>query len=258
MCFMVSARSIVTFTTDFGLADAYVAQMKAAVLRQCPEATLVDITHLVPPQDILAGSIALERAIAAFSPKTIHVAVVDPGVGTNRRLLLVRINGQIVLCPDNGIITWPHRRHGPAEFAELLWRPPEKVSATFHGRDILAPAAGCIASGDSIKPLAKSIDDPILLDIALAKTLQSGRIIYIDHFGNAITNIPSEFLHGRNGPTVRAAHSPEIPLCETYSGVAAGKSLALIGSADLLEIAVRNGSAAQQLSLKVGDEVTFA
>src|ERR1700691_2024494 len=101
-----AAHPIVTLTTDFGLSDAYVAAMKAAILRQSPHAVLVDVTHNVPPQDVLCGSISLERAVDGFGPGAVHLAVVDPGVGTNRRILLVEIHGSTVVCPDNGLITW--------------------------------------------------------------------------------------------------------------------------------------------------------
>jgi S-adenosylmethionine hydrolase len=104
-------RAIVTFTTDFGLSDAYVAQMKAAVLRRAPDAQIVDITHLIPPQDVLTGSIALERAVAGFDSGAIHLGVVDPGVGTSRRLLLARSREQWIIGPDNGLLTWTHLRH---------------------------------------------------------------------------------------------------------------------------------------------------
>jgi S-adenosylmethionine hydrolase len=115
---MPRAIPIITLTTDFGLADSYVAQMKGRILAKCPNAVIVDVTHLVPRHDVLAGSIALERALAAFGPGTIHVAVVDPGVGSDRKLLVANIAGQTVLCPDNGLITWAIRRLGRADVRE--------------------------------------------------------------------------------------------------------------------------------------------
>src|SRR5437763_10942624 len=179
-------RPIVTLTTDFGLADSYVAEMKAAVLADNPECVLVDVTHLIAPQDVLAGSITLQRVIASFPPRSIHLAVVDPGVGTRRRLLIIKINRQRVICPDNGLITWAWRLHENAKAYELTWRPKQS-SQTFHGRDIMAPVAGMLARGRSIKSLTTRIDLPLLLDIKPA-TSKRGEVIHIDRFGNAITN----------------------------------------------------------------------
>src|SRR3954452_5698347 len=159
---------IVTLTSDFGLADSYVAAMKAALICHCPEARLIDVTHNVPRHDILCASITLERAIDGFPEGTIHLAVVDPGVGTDRRLIVTQVNGQTIVSPDNGLITWSCRLH-PASCAshEITWRP-ERSSATFHGRDILAPIAGMLAAGESLEQLTRPIDDPILFDLSPA------------------------------------------------------------------------------------------
>src|SRR5205823_4223331 len=117
---------------------------------RCPDARLVDVTHNVPPQDILCGSITLERALDGFPAKTIHLAVVDPGVGTDRRLIVARLNGQFIVCPDNGLITWSWRLHGPGEAHEITWTPDREFSSTFHGRDILAPVAAMLACGADV------------------------------------------------------------------------------------------------------------
>src|SRR5258706_10542791 len=136
---------IVSLTTDFGLDDWYVAAMKAVLLSHSPAARLVDITHTIPPGDIIKGSITLERALASFPPSTIHLAVIDPTVGSDRRALVVRIHQQLVVCPDNGLITWPIRRLGPFEAFQITWKPLA-TSPTFHGRDLFAPIAGRLAS----------------------------------------------------------------------------------------------------------------
>src|SRR5262249_54569518 len=131
-------RPIVTLTSDFGLLDSYVAAMKAVLIRYCPSVRLIDVTHCVPRHDILCGSITLERAVDGFPDGTVHLAVVDPGVGSDRRLIIAQVNRQYVVCPDNGLVTWSWRRHASdAEAHEITWRP-ERSSATFHGRDILA------------------------------------------------------------------------------------------------------------------------
>jgi hypothetical protein len=252
---MRSNRPIVTLTTDFGLRDSYVAAMKAAILRQSPEVRLLDVTHQVPPRDVLCGSITLERAVDGFFPSTIHLAVVDPGVGTSRRILVVEINKQIVICPDNGLITWSWRLHPNAKARELIWRPA-KFSATFHGRDIMGPIAGMLASGTKIESIAEAIDDPVLLKIMPAEVgMPTGSIIHIDHFGNATTNFASDIVLKRTIRSIAVKGKAVGKIRKTYWDVAPGKPLALIGSAGLLEIAVRDGSAAKSLRLKVGDEV---
>jgi S-adenosylmethionine hydrolase len=241
----------VTLTTDFGLSDSYVAAMKAVLIKHCPQARLIDVTHQVPRQQILCGSITLERAIDGFPPGTVHLAVVDPGVGTNRRILIVEMNRQRIVCPDNGLITWPWRLHQPAKAYDLTWRP--KISSnTFHGRDIMAPVAAKLAAGDAISTLARPIDNPILLDVAPTSTGR-GQIIHLDIFGNATTNIQSF----RNFKNIKVKGKKIGKLRRTYWDVAPGKPLALIGSSGLLEIAVRDGDAAKQLKLTVGDEVVL-
>lgn len=248
---------IISLTTDFGLRDSYVAALKAVLIRYCPAARLIDVTHLVPRQDILCGSITLERAVDGFPPGTVHLAVVDPGVGTDRRLLVVEINRQVVVCPDNGLITWTWRLHPGGRAHELTWRPV-RCSNTFHGRDILAPAAAMLAAGEDLANLAGPIDDPLLLDVAPTDPgTARGRIIQIDQFGNATTNVPYDHLRGRATIEVRIKGRRIGRLKKTYWDVAPGKPLALIGSSGLLEIAVRDGSAQEDLKVKVGDEVTI-
>ena len=248
---------IVTLTTDFGTRDHYVAAMKAVLVRHCPTVRLIDVTHHVPRHDILCGSITLERAVDGFPPGTVHLAVVDPGVGTDRRILVAAINRQFIVCPDNGLLTWAWRRQGGGRtyaFA-VVWRP-ERHSNVFHGRDIMAPVGGMLAAGEPVESLARPIDDPVLLDIAPADPATGrGRVIHIDHFGNATTNISHESLRALPAATFRAAGRPVGALRRTYWDVEPGKPLALIGSSGLLEIAVRDGSAEDVLGLRVGNEV---
>jgi S-adenosylmethionine hydrolase len=252
-----SVRPIVTLTTDFGTRDFYVAALKAAMLRRCPDLRMIDVTHEVPRHDILCGSITLERAIDGFLRGTVHLAVVDPGVGTDRRILVAELNRQQVVCPDNGLITWAWRRLGPGQAHELTWRP-ERASHTFHGRDIMAPAAAMLAGGTPLTDLARPIDDPVLLDIATAPaSSRTATIIHIDVFGNATTNMDHGTLTGIDRPRVTVHDKKLGRLRRTYWDVAPGKPLALIGSSGLLEIAVRDGSAAEQLNLHVGDEVVL-
>jgi S-adenosylmethionine hydrolase len=253
----VSTRPIVTLLSDFGTRDHYVAAMKAALIRHCPDVRMIDVTHEVPRHDILYGSIMLERAVDGFLPGTVHLAVVDPGVGTDRRILVAEINGQTVLCPDNGLITWAWRRLGPAQAHRLEWRPASS-SNTFHGRDIMAPVAGMLASGEKIDEIATPIHDPVLLDIAPAAAgSTTAQIIHIDAFGNATTNFDSSMALSSGDKSFHVQGKSLGPLRRTYLDVMPGKPLALIGSSGLLEIAVRDGSAADQLHLRVGDIVTI-
>ena len=254
-----SSRPIITLMTDFGTRDFYVSAMKAVLVRHCDSARLIDITHEVPRHDILCGSITLERAVDGFSPGTVHLAVVDPGVGTDRRIVITELNRQTIVCPDNGLITWTLRRLGPGKVSALTWRPSAKISNTFHGRDIMAPVAGMIAAGAAIRDLATPIEDPILLDVAPAETsAAAGRVIHIDQFGNATTNIGHEALAAFSNKVIRVRNRTVGKLRRTYWDVAPGKPLALVGSSGLLEIAVRDGSAEQTLKVKVGDEVRVA
>jgi len=251
-------RPIITLTSDFGLSDHYVAAMKAVLIRTCPAARLIDVTHTVRRHDILCASITLERAIDGFPPETVHLAVVDPGVGTDRRLILARIKDQYVVCPDNGLITWARSVHGCEWVREITWRPKHS-SATFHGRDVMAPIAGRIACGEDLREFSRVIDDPVLLeDLAPANGERPrGRVIHIDHFGNATTNIRQEVLRKLPAANVKINRRIIGKLRKTYWDVAPGKPLALIGSSGLLEIAVRDGSAKDDLKVRVGDEVVL-
>jgi len=248
---------VVTLTTDFGEDDHYVAAMKIVLLQHCPTARLIDVTHFIPPQDLLRGSITLERAISAAAPGSIHLAVIDPGVGSDRKLMVAEIDGQYVVGPDNGLITWAWRLHGKGRAFEISWRPKIKASDVFHGRDIFAPVAGMLASGKSLKSLAKPMKgDPVLLDIApVAKGKTKGAVIHIDHFGNATTNLPAALVPADRIVCVHAKNRLIGPVRKCYSDVIHGEPLVLIGSSELLEIAVRDGSAEKVLKIKVGDVV---
>lgn len=252
-----AGRPLVTLTTDFGDRDYYVAAMKARLIGQCSNVRLIDITHQVPRHDILFGSITLERAIDGFPAGSIHLAVVDPGVGTQRRILVSRLKQHWIVCPDNGLITWAWRRLGPGQAFELRWAPDGgAASTTFHGRDIMAPVAGMLACGRDVSDLAREIDDPVLLDIAPAQSAgDEVRVIHVDHFGNATTNLSIDAMRALRKPQVRVTTCDVGPLRRTYWDVEPGCALALVGSSGLLEIAVRDGSAAQALRLRVGDRV---
>jgi S-adenosylmethionine hydrolase len=252
---MTSPRPIITLTSDFGTADFYVAAMKAQLLRHCPDAQLVDVTHEIPRHDIVAGSFTVERAVASFPPGTVHLAVVDPGVGTDRRMLIVEMDGSRVVCPDNGLITWAFRLRFAGPIVAIDWRP-DSFSSTFHGRDIMAPVAGQLAAGADPASFGRPAE-PLLLDLHPATDGSAGKILHIDYFGNATTNVPANMAMEFGG-NWRVSGREIGPLRRAYAEVGVGEPIALIGSSELLEIAVRNGSAADVLGLRVGDAVTAA
>ena len=248
---------IITLTTDFGLADGYVAAMKGVIAGIAPHAVVVDITHQIPPQDVCAAAYVLHTTLPSFPPGAVHVAVVDPGVGSARRALAVRTARGLLVGPDNGVFTYVLQAEPFALCIELdqpaYWRPT--LSRTFHGRDLFAPVAAHLAAGAALEQLGTPVADPVLLEIAAPERFADGRIhgsiVYIDHFGNLISNIPSEWLTGRRWLIYIADRQLTGPLT-TYSEAAPGALLALPGSNGLLEIALREGNAAQQLAGSVG------
>ena len=252
----------VTLTTDFGTRDSYVAQLKGVLLAGCEGLRVHDLTHEIAPQDVLEGALFLAAAVPTFPPGTVHLAVIDPGVGTDRRATAATVGGQHVVCPDNGLLTLLTRRVTIEEVRSIerasLRREP--VSPTFHGRDLFAPAAAFLACGGALEELGPAVGNPVELPLPQPHA-EGGRIVgevlHIDRFGNAITNLGrSEIEAVARGRAVRVeAAGRLLPLARTYGDVAEGEALALIGSADLLELAVRERSAAEALGLSRGSEV---
>ena len=245
---------IITLTTDFGISDWYVACLKAVILSINPQATIIDVTHLVPSQDILAGSLILRNS-DYFPEGTIHVAVVDPGVGSSRRGIIVELsNSQIYVCPDNGLLSFLMQKHRiiRAHVIENQNFCRQTISSTFHGRDIFAPVAAHISLGTPLSQFGQEISLESLKTLELASPQSSpssiqGRIIYIDKFGNLISNITRAHLPGR---ILRAVvNSIEISkVLNTYSEAAAGEAGVLFGSEGFLEVSVNQGSAQQHFS----------
>jgi len=238
---------IVTFLTDFGLRDPYVGVMKGALLRVHGKAVIVDLGHEVPPQDVVAGAFHLAAAIGHFPIGTVHVAVVDPGVGTSRRLLAVAAHDVYWLAPDNGVLAAVLARDPNAVVRAL---EPEhlglrNVSRTFHGHDVLAPVAGWLANGRyGFTALGPGVE------VAAADPLAGEpRIVHIDGYGNAITNVPAAVAR-RGEHAAVAGH--RVPIGGTYGDVPPGEAVAVVGSFGLLEIAVRDGNAAIALGLQRG------
>ena len=247
---MTSDLPLISLLTDFGTADYYVGAVKGAILSVNPDAVIVDITHEIPAQDIETGAFTLRAAYKTFPRGTVHCAVVDPGVGSARRPIIVSANDQFFVGPDNGIFTYiepPHRTFHIT--AEKYFRPDP--SSTFHGRDIFAPVAAALSSGVSPEQFGPEINDEVKLP-SLETPL---RIIHIDRFGNCVTNITRETFEVKslaiNGRTITA-------LRNFYGEAPAEEIFAIWGSAGFLEISVNGGSAAQILGAKRGDLIYLA
>lgn len=239
---------IVTLLSDFGTDDPYVGVMKGAVLRVHPKVVLVDLGHAVPPQDIVAGAFWLAAAIDAFPPGTVHVAVVDPGVGTGRRLLVAFASQCWWLAPDNGLLARVLAVDPAADVREIdverLQLTPR--SSTFHGRDILAPVAGWLASGRyGFTALGPRITDPVVGEGHSGEP----QVVHVDGYGNLITNVVAATMIHARGVRIGGL---VVPLHRTYADVPSGHLLALVGSYGLLEVAQNGGSAARTLGLARG------
>ena len=256
-----SVRPVVTLLTDFGTKDAYVAAMKGVILTRCPEVTIVDLSHEISPQDIFEGALFLAEAAHYFPPRTVHCVVVDPGVGTSRLPIAASAGGQFFVAPDNGVLSLFVRKHPLGEVRMITNKRfmLDRICATFHGRDIFAPAAAALASGVPVEEAGNRTATMTMLDIPCAKRDEDNRVVgivmHIDRFGNAITNIRREDLDPAGPRDVRAGHTRLACVSETYGDVEHGQAVALIGSSDYLEIAVNRGNAHVQLGLSRGNRV---
>jgi hypothetical protein len=257
---------IATLLTDFGLADAYVGVMKGVMLGIAPGVTLVDLCHEVPPQDVRAGAFLLMTSFAYFPPDTVHLAVVDPGVGTARKIVAVQAGSQYFVGPDNGLLRWAVERAGGPAQVVTVENPAFRlatVSTTFHARDVMAPAAAHLANGVPLPelgpPLAHLEGEAFPQPERRGRTL-AGRVIYVDRYGNCITNLPVPAPGGPaprgSGPRLEVV-GQSLPLVPTYGQGALGQAIAVTDSAGFVEIALRNGSAAQQLGIRVDTPVVL-
>jgi S-adenosylmethionine hydrolase len=253
--------SIITLLTDFGTQDYFVAAMKGAILSINSNASIVDITHEIPPQDVRAGAFNLLATYRDFPSGTIHIGVVDPGVGSARRGIAVSCAGQFFVGPDNGLFSWICEREESFRAVELsnekFFRHP--LSRTFHGRDIFAPVAAALSNGVAVAELGPMIDDLIRLESLAPQTADDGSIeaiiIHIDRFGNCITNLTRE--HFVAGTTLIVSDREVSAFREFFSeGERNGDDLfCLVGSAGFVEIAIKNSSAAKILGARRGDRV---
>lgn len=252
----------ITLTTDYGTRDHFAGVVKGVMLSIAPKATLVDISHDVPPFDVLHAAFLLRQFVTSFPPRTVHLVVVDPGVGTNRRLVAGQYEGRFIVAPDNGVLTLVHR-DVPCEAVHWIENPrfaSPNVSTTFHGRDVLAPAAAHLASGVRLRDLGRPADTLSLLPVAHRAEpvggMLRGSVIHVDRFGNLITNIRVEQLSApriQQRPwEVRVNGIAIGPIRRTFADVSQGEPLAYLGSSDALEVGVNCGSAAERFGPRDG------
>jgi S-adenosylmethionine hydrolase len=250
---------IITLTTDFGDASPYVAAMKGVVLGVNPLVRLVDLTHAIPPQDVRYTDYFLASALSYYPHGTLHVVVVDPGVGSERAILYAEVAGQRVLAPDNGCLTSLFANLGPSNVVRHVreprfWRP--SISSTFHGRDIFAPVAGYLSTGIDPALLGPLFTGWVTLDLPPPRKIAhgiEGEVAFVDPFGNLISNIPSRMI--RRKPSVLRIGRRSLgrfAWVRSYAEAKSGQIAALISSDDRLEVAVVNGNAARRLHASVG------
>jgi hypothetical protein len=248
----------IALLTDFGHCDWFVASMKGLILSVNPGAVIVDINHNIPAGGIPAAAFNLLACHSSFPKGTIFVAVVDPGVGSSRAAIAVKAGPYFFLGPDNGVLSPVIDNYYNPEF-RALFNPKyfrKEVSLTFHGRDIFMPVAAHLSKGVAFDKLGPRIKDIIRLSLPLAREKGkqiTGSVMYIDHFGNAITNIPSSLITRRINHV--AVKGRRVPLLSCYADAKEGKPLALVGSCGFVEISVNRGSAANKMRLKIGDKV---
>ncbi len=246
---------VLTLTTDFGGKDAYVASMKGVVLRAVPEARIVDISHEIPPQEIAEAGYVLACAFPHFPAGTLHLLVVDPGVGTSRRLLAARTRHHFFLAPDNGSLGLVFDIESPLEIVQIPF-PGARVAPTFHGRDILAPAAARLLQGAALSEIGPPAPDPLPFPIPQARPDSEGRlrvsVLSIDRFGNVILNFRAQPGGADRAPVLEIAGRRLSRLVRTYAEAPASEPVLLFNSSGFLEVAVANGSAAQALGCARG------
>jgi S-adenosylmethionine hydrolase len=245
---------IITLLTDFGTADSYVAEMKGVILSAAPGATLVDVSHAIAPGDMRAAAYVLDRSWRTFPRGSVHLAVVDPGVGTARAALALSAHGHFFIGPDNGLFSFVMR---DAPVRAVVLAEPDWAAPTFHGRDLFAPAAALLASGaalDELGPPFTGMPERLATREPFheGKTL-IGEVIYVDRFGTLVTNFTPENMPDYAALEVEGAEIGG--LRRTFGDVATGVLLAYVGSDGHIEIAVRDGSAARRLGIGVGGRV---
>jgi S-adenosyl-L-methionine hydrolase (adenosine-forming) len=256
--------TIITLTTDFGLRSGFAGVMQGVIYSIAPQARIVDITHFISPQDIREGAYTIARAVPFFQKGTVHVYVVDPGVGTMRRPLAVRLGDHFFVGPDNGLLTLliedAEQTRLPIEFIHLdrpqFWLP--KISRTFHGRDIFSPVAAHIANGIPLDNLGTPFSDPVRLDLPHPQQTETGWIAHVtsvDTFGNLTTDLPISLVPDPNKVLFRVGDAEVHGITDSYGHKQPGELIAVIDSEEFIEIALVNGDAAHLLDAKAGDAV---
>ncbi len=253
--------SIITLLSDFGTMDGYAGIMHGVILRINPRTIIVDVCHDIAPQDVPAAAFILSTVYPYFAPDTIHVVIVDPGVGSERRALAVRTPRGTFVAPDNGVLSYVFAREFVSEVVHLTnpryWLSP--LSSTFHGRDLLAPVAAYLALGVPLSDLGPMVQDPIRFAVVEVQLREdgsiSGEVLRVDRFGNLITNISQQLLPPGQRFKVRVAGQEVMGPIQAYALAADGELLALVGSCGYLEIALRNGNAAAKLKTGRGAEI---
>jgi S-adenosylmethionine hydrolase len=250
---------VVSLLTDFGLDDPYVGQMKAVLLARSANARIVDLAHGVPPQDVRVAAFFLERSARHFPPGTVHVCVVDPGVGSARRLLVARDAGQAFLAPDNGLLPAALSSHATWRELDVERFALPGASRTFHGRDVLAPAAAALAEGTAPEDAGRELAPPPVRLPAVARRTEPGRVearvLFADRYGNLVLDLGPEALEGPLSAWRAEAGGRALPFAGTYAEVRSGELCALVDSFGAIELAARDGSAAEALDLCAGDPV---
>ncbi|MEA5078297.1 MAG: SAM-dependent chlorinase/fluorinase [Anaerolineaceae bacterium] len=256
--------AIITLLTDFGLKDGFVGIMKGVIWGIAPTAQIADITHDIAPQNVIEGSLVLAQAVKYFPDGTVHVAVVDPGVGTTRKPVAARIGSQYFVGPDNGLFT------GVIEAAEAdgisiefyhltnpkYWLP--QVSRSFHGRDIFSPVGAHLCNGVALAELGTPIADPARIMVPRPEPTAdgfAGQVLSVDHFGNLLTNITPEQLNGTRGVVIKVGEASIDGLSLTFGERKPGELVAMIDSSGVLQIAVVNGNAADKLKVGIGTTI---
>lgn len=261
---MVAMQKLITLTTDFTQRDGYVGVMKGVIAGIAPEAVVIDLSHEVPPQDVFAGALLLGRSVPYFPAGTVHVGVVDPGVGTARRGIIARLGEQYFIGPDNGLITFLVQNcqaKGEGIIIHALENPDYKlpqVSRTFHGRDVFAPAAAHLVNGVPLESFGAAVKDPILLDIPKPVKNEDGiqgEIIHVDAFGNLASNIRAEHLADLENIHIILKNKKIEGISETFGKGSQGELVAVMDSFGYLSICVVNGSAAQRTGAGLGEKL---
>ena len=256
---------IITLTSDFGLKDTYAAQMKAAILGISPEAVVVDVTHMIDKFDVREGAFALASAAPYFPDGCIHVAVVDPLVGTKRRPLIIETKRSFLVGPDNGLLMLTAEEQGFVRSREITSRKLllPHVSETFHGRDVFAPVGAHLANGVDPEEFGPVISDPVIpqfTKIVRNRESISGEVLHLDDFGNIITNIQNKDFASFKDSNVQVdllGQKHEMRIVRTYADAKLNELLVLVGSHGYVEVALNQSSAAEKLQAKVGDKVTL-